>query len=72
VRTDLDAFSEAEAAVLENHGYLLAAAAIAKHQPDLVREPAAPVSAPHPDWLDEDRVRAALRNSHRRRILGRR
>lgn len=72
VRTDLDAFSEAEVAVLENHGYLLAAAAIATHQPDLVREPAPPVAAPHPDWLDEERVRAALRNSHRRRIPGRR
>jgi hypothetical protein len=32
----------------------------------------APVTAPHPAWLDADRVRAALRDSHRRRILGRR
>ena len=72
VRTDLDAFSEGEIAVLENHGYLLAAAAIARHQPDLAGGPMAPVTVPHPAWLDEDRVRLALRDSHRRRILGRR
>lgn len=72
VRTDLDAFSEGEAAVLENHGYLLAAAAIAKHQPDLGRDRMPPIAVPHPAWLDEDRVRLALRDSHRRRILGRR
>ena len=28
IRTDLDSFSDAEAAILENHGYLLADAAV--------------------------------------------
>ncbi len=31
VRTDLDAFGDAEQAVLENHGYLLADAAVREH-----------------------------------------
>lgn len=33
VRTDLDYFSEAEAAVLQNHGYLLADVALRRHAP---------------------------------------
>ena len=36
IRTDLDAFSDAEAAVLENHGYLLADAALSRHVPALL------------------------------------
>lgn len=69
IRTDLDAFSEAEAKILENHGYLLADAAISRHLPDFAGGP--PAAAPHPEWLDEKRARAALRSSHRRRMLGR-
>ena len=34
IRTDLDSFSEAEASVLENHGYLLADAAIRTYVPN--------------------------------------
>jgi NTE family protein len=71
VRTDLDAFSAAEACVLENHGYMLAEAALRRHVPDLAG-PAPPAAAPHPRWLDEDRVRRALADSHRTRLLGRR
>ena len=37
IRTDLDAFSEAEIAMLENHGYAIADAAIATHLPQLSR-----------------------------------
>jgi NTE family protein len=70
VRTDMDAFSAAEVAVLENHGYLLADAAIAKHQPSLAAHQA-PVKVPHPDFLDEKGVRNALRDSHRRKLMGR-
>jgi len=69
IRTDLDSFSNAEANVLENHGYMLADAAIRKHVPDLpktVQEP----RIPHPDWLDEDRVIVALKDSSRRTLLG--
>lgn len=71
IRTDLDAFSEAEAAVLENHGYLMADAAVQTHVPDLVSAPVAALAIPHPEWMDEVRVRKALAGSHRRRLLGR-
>ncbi len=72
VRTDLDAFSQAEMDVLENHGYMLAGAAIARHAPDLIHaSPIPPVRAPRPDLVDEDRVRVALRDSGKRRLLGR-
>jgi NTE family protein len=71
VRTDLDYFTDAEAAVLQNHGYLLADAATRCHAPDF-RDPAAPAaSVPFPEWLDEDRVKAALANSAKRKLLGR-
>ena len=70
IRTDMDAFSEIETAVLENHGYLLAEAAIRRHAPELVQIQA-PVTVPHPSCLDEARVREALRDSGKRRLLGR-
>ena len=72
VRTDLDAFSEAEAAVLENHGYALAASALLTHVSDLVAPDAPPPASPHPEWMDETAIRIALEDSWRRRLLGRR
>lgn len=71
IRTDLDAFSHAEAAVLENHGYLMADAAIQRHVSDLLPSPPPAMRIPHPDWMDEDRVRQALKDSGKRRLLGR-
>ncbi len=71
VRTDLDAFSEAEIAVLENHGYLLADAAIRAHLPQLVPPNAPPAKVPYPDWMEEAKVRTALAGSRRRTLLGR-
>ena len=68
IRTDLDAFSEAEAAVLENHGYWLAEAALRSHSPDLIPAAAPSPKAPRPEWMDEARVREALWTSHRRRL----
>lgn len=68
IRTDLDAFSDAEAAVLENHGYWLAEAALQKHVPELITPGSSPARAPYPDWMDEAKVRAALRDSSRRAI----
>jgi len=68
IRTDLDAFSDAEAAVLENHGYWLADAALRKHVPDLFEASAPPPRAPHADWMDETKIRAALRDSSLRQI----
>lgn len=71
VRTDIDAFSDAEIAALENHGYLLAEAALRTHVPELIATNAA-VAIPHPDWMNETRVRKALAESSKRKLLGRR
>jgi NTE family protein len=71
MRTDLDAFSEAEMAVLENHGYALAAAAVRTHLGALAAPDAPAPTLPHPAWADEDRVRAALADSWKRKLLGR-
>jgi NTE family protein len=70
IRTDLDSFSEAEAAVLENHGYWLADAAIRVHTPAL---PAAvpDLKVPHPEWaLPEDKIKEALKDSSKHTLLG--
>jgi hypothetical protein len=72
VRTDLDAFSEAEQAVLENHGYLLADAALRKR--GMVNAggiEVSPPEPPHPRWMNEERVREALTGSSRRTRVGR-
>jgi NTE family protein len=71
IRTDLDAFSAAESAVLENHGYALADAAVATHLPHLVAPDAPAAAPPNPTWLDEGAIRAALAGSSARRLLGR-
>ncbi len=71
VRTDMDAFSQAEGAILENHGYILADAAIKRHVSALLPAPMPQLTVPHPGWMDETKARAALRDSHRRTILGR-
>lgn len=71
IRTDLDAFSRAEICILENHGYLLAEAAVRTHAGDLVPDPWPPCQVPHPEWLDESRVRTALKDSWKRSLLGR-
>lgn len=65
-RTDLDAFSEAEAAVLENHGYMLADVAVNKHLPCLIAKPSAPLAVPHLEWMEEKKVKSSLRRSHKR------
>lgn len=70
VRTDLDAFTHAEVAVLENHGYLLADTALHTHVPELVVR-SRPLVVPHPEWMDEQAVRSALAESHKVRLLGR-
>jgi NTE family protein len=72
VRTDLDAFSEAEQAVLENHGYVMAEAAIQRHAGALIGADAAPLAVPYAQWLDEAKVRSALKTSAKRQLLGRR
>lgn len=73
VRTDLDAFSEAEIKVLINHGYVLADTAVRKHQPQLIGvSPVPELEVPHPQWMDEAKVRDALKQSCKRTLLGRR
>jgi len=76
IRTDLDAFSDVEAAVLENHGYLLADAALRRHVASVLPLAWPPVQVPHPEWAPpargEDEVRAALKDSGRRKLFGRR
>jgi NTE family protein len=71
IRTDLDSFSEAEASVLENHGYWLADAAIRRHVPDLIYADT-PIEVPNPGWPAdaEDRIKEALRDSRKRTLLG--
>lgn len=67
VRTDLDAFSPAEAAILENHGYLMADVALKVHLTKLWRA-APPAVPPYPEWLDADKARAALKDSAKQRL----
>jgi len=69
IRTDYDAFSDAETAVLENHGYFMAEAATGAHFSDGLPRP--PLRAPHPAWMHETKIRAALRESGRKKFLGR-
>jgi NTE family protein len=66
VRTDLDAFMPDEFEILENHGYLLADAAVRKHCPALIEPAVSPPRIPNPEWMDEGKVQTALRDSHRR------
>jgi NTE family protein len=76
IRTDLDAFTDAEQRILENHGYWVADARVRARLPDLPTPDAPPPSAPSPEWMDPRRVSQALRGSDRRispnRILTRR
>ena len=62
IRTSYDRFSLAEAAVLENHGYLLAEAAIRTHFSGWPVQPA-PLRIPNPGWMREDLIRQELIDS---------
>jgi hypothetical protein len=66
--THLEACAEAEAAVLENHGYLLAEAAVAKSG---LAGGSGRAEPPHPEWMDGERVREALGPAARRGNAGR-
>ena len=68
IRTDVDAFSKAEQAVLENHGYLLCDIAIKTHLPKLYAS-APPLNIPFKGWMDEAKVREAIRDSSRQHLL---
>jgi hypothetical protein len=62
MRTDLTALNEAEQAVLENHGYTLADAAVrsGKRPEGTAAIEPPPAEPPHPDWMDGRRMREAL------------
>jgi hypothetical protein len=66
IRTDLDAFSEAELCVLENHGYWSAERSVRKHDPQLIPADAPTAASPYPEWIDEAKVRWELRDGHKR------
>lgn len=71
IRTDLDAFSDAECAILVNHGYLMAEAAVRRHLPAMIVPDAETLRIPHLEWMDEQGAKEALANSHKRTLLGR-
>jgi NTE family protein len=72
IRTDLDEFSDAEASILENHGYWLADAAIRKHVPELLPENIPPLNVPNAEWVGPDeKIKNALKDSGKRTLLGR-
>ena len=71
-RTDLDAFDEAEQAVLENHGYLLAEAAAARERAGGGVERPDGRARRIPNWMDEARgSRVRARRASRRLHAGR-
>jgi NTE family protein len=66
VRTDLDAFSDAEIGVLQNHGYLIAEAGIRRHLSDRdVPLLPAPAAVPYPQYMDAAVVARELADSSR-------
>ncbi len=65
IRTDMDSFTEAEAKILENHGYFMADLAIRRHARHLDKTGAA-FRVPHRGLLDDEALRSALRVSHSR------
>jgi NTE family protein len=69
VRTDLDRFLPAEQAVLMNHGWALAGAALDRWGADLVTRPPSTVP-PDPSLLDPDAALVALAESDRFRFFG--
>jgi NTE family protein len=70
IRTDLDAFSQAEQHILERHGYLVADAQVRTHCPELITQDS-PATPPHDEVADPGVASAALVDSAKRRLLGR-
>jgi NTE family protein len=70
IRTDFDCFSDAEAGVLQNHGYFMADIAIRTHTPNLMVYPNAPLIAPFGQFLNETQMARALRGSSKTKWYG--
>jgi len=72
VRTDFDAFTEGEQLVLMNHGWALADAALRTYLSDVLHTPVSTGSPPSVELFDHpDRAAEALKDSDKRRLLGR-
>ena len=80
IRTDLDAFSSGECKILENHGYLLADAAVRAHLTTVFDVVASAPRVPHPEWFNPDlggpdqfdeRISQELAASSKTSLLGR-
>lgn len=71
IRTDMDAFSEAEQKIIERHGYGVADSAIRRYAPHLILRDA-PARYPHPEVADPEVALRALRGSGRVSLVGRR
>jgi NTE family protein len=69
IRTDLDAFSEAEMACLENHGYSMADAAVRSWFLPMCRNPTSPFQWPDNTWCEDRKTCEALAQSGQRRIV---
>ena len=65
IRTDLDAFTQAESKILENHGYFMADLAIRRHARHLVIADSE-FRVPHREYLEPAELQRALRVSHSR------
>jgi NTE family protein len=73
IRTDLDAFSDIEIGVLQNHGYWVAEAGRLKHlsETDLKMKADVELKAPFPALVDPQEISGALSRSSSTEILGR-
>jgi len=68
IRTDMDRFDEPERNVLENHGYLLADAAVRRYVPFLAANGTPPPEPPHPEQMDPAVAESAVLESSKRRL----
>ncbi len=71
IRTDLDPFSKAESACLENHGYSLADSAVRSYASNFCVNTSYRFEWPNADWVDDNRVVAALTGSDKRKLFRR-
>lgn len=70
IRTDLDAFSETEMGILENHGYTLADVAVSRYLANKLEVPNIPFLLPFPKYTD-DKLSELLKCSNTQRVFGR-
>lgn len=71
IRTDLDRFTEAEACILENHGYYETFRRIKEKIPEMMSDQTFEGITPHPEWTDGARVMTALAKSDKRLVISR-